>query len=257
MDLGLKGKAALITGGSRGLGRQMALGLAAEGCHVFICARGEERLSQTLDELRALGVTAAGVSADVTKPEDAPRIYQAAVDTLGKVDILINNAGGARGGAFLDTSDADWYYTFELNVFGAIRLTRLALPALVERNWGRIIFIASIYGREFGGNATYQTAKSAIISLSKNLARELAATGVTVNSIAPGSIIFPGGSWQRRVDSLGPQWEKDFIERNLPRGRFGHPEEIAAMAVWMCSEPASLWTGTAVNVDGGQSWSLI
>lgn len=257
MDLGLRGKAALITGGSRGLGRQMALALAAEGCDIFICARGEERLNQTLAELRALGVTAAGIPADVTRPEDAPRIYQGAVEALGKVDILINNAGGARGSTFLETTDAQWYETFELNLFGAIRLTRLALPAMIERRWGRVIFTSSIYGREFGGNPTYQVVKAALISLSKNLARHLAPTGVTVNCIAPGSIIFPGGSWQRRADTLGPEWERDFIERNLPMGRFGRPEEIAAVVVYLCSEPASLWTGTAVNVDGGQSWSLI
>lgn len=254
MDLGLKGKVGLVTGGSRGLGRAIALGLAAEGCAVAIVARGEERLQETAAELRATGVEALAVSADMTKLEDCLRVVGETMQRFGTVHVLVNNVGGSRGG--VSPSDQDWQDTLDLNLFAAIRTTRLVLPYMKRQSYGRIINIASIYGREAGGGPTYNAAKATLISFSKTLALQVAPLGITVNSLSPGSILFPGGGWARRTEQE-PEAMAQFVLRDMPLGRFGKAEEIAAMAVFLASEPASLVNGAAVNVDGGQSRSLI
>lgn len=254
MDMGIVGKVGLVTGGSRGLGRAMALGLAAEGCHVGICARGEETLQAAVGELRALGVRAVGVPADVTQEADIARVVATVQDELGPIEILINNVGGSRGG--MTPSDADWDATLDLNLYAAIRTTRLVLPAMQERGWGRIINISSIYGRESGGPPTYNVAKAALISFSKATALQVAQQGITVNALCPGSIAFPGGSWQRRLDA-DPEAMARFIELNIAGRRFGRAEEVAAAAVFLASAQASWVTGAALNVDGGQSRSNI
>lgn len=258
MDLGIAGRVALVTGGSRGLGRQSALALAREGCRVAICARNTDSLDAVVKELQALNVQAAGVQADVTEEEGCRRFYEEAVAALGPVDILVNNVGGSRGGRDFDSAtDQDWLDTVTLNLFSTIRMTRLALPAMKERRWGRIVNIASIFGREHGGGVSYMTCKAAVIALSKHLALSLAPLNVLVNTVSPGSIKFPGGSWERFVDSNPPEVVQEFIARNLPMGRFGWPEPVGALVAFMCSERADLLTGASVNIDGGQSRSLI
>ncbi len=257
MDLGLSGKVALITGGSRGLGRHAALALAGEGCKVSICARGDEALGQTVAELEELGIQAVGVQADVTNEDDISRLFQETVNTLGPVDVLVNNVGGSRGPNFDAADDAAWEHTLQLNLFSSIRLSRLCLPSMKERGWGRIINISSIWGREQGGGLTYMAAKAALIAFSKHLAIEVASTGVTVNTVAPGSIAFPGGSWQRFQDTNPPEVVRDFVKNNLPMGRFGWPEPLGALVAFLASAQADLMTGTCINIDGGQSKSLI
>ncbi len=257
MDLGIKGKVAIVTGGSRGLGRQAALSLAAEGCSVTICARGEERLRQTEAELRALGVRTVAVAADVTKPQDAQRIYDAAT-TLGPVDILVNNVGGSRGGPDLErTSDEQLEQAMQLNLYGATRLIHLALPGMKERRWGRIVNIASIWGREYGGSIAYMTAKAALIALSKHLALEVAPYNILVNSVAPGSVQFPGGGWDNFARNQPRDVVDRFTENNLPMGRFGWPEPVGDLVAYLASERAGMLTGDCINIDGGQSRSLI
>ena len=254
MDMGLKGKVALITGGSRGLGRAIALGLAREGCNVVVSARGEEALDQAVAELREAGVDVLGVPADMTNAADIQRLAAQTVARFGTVHVLVNNVGGSRGGQVL--TDEDWQGALDINLFAAIRTTRLVLPYMQKQGYGRIINVSSIYGRESGGNPTYNAAKAAVISFSKTLALQMAPTGITVNALCPGSILFPGGGWARRVEQ-DPDAMLEFIRRDMPAGRFGKAEEIAAVAVFMASEPASLLTGAAINVDGGQSRSLI
>ena len=256
MDLGITGRVAIVTGGSRGLGRQAALSLAAEGCHVAICARGEERLRQTEQELRRFGVKTVAVAADVTQAADAQRIYTAAT-ALGQVDILVNNVGGSRGGPDLEhTSDEQLEQAMELNLYGAVRLIRLALPGMKERRWGRIISIASIWGREYGGTIGYMAAKAALIAMSKHLAMEVAPYNVLVNTVAPGSIQFPGGSWERFATGQPREVVERFVENNLPMGRFGWPEPVGDLVAYLASERAGLLTGACINIDGGQSRSL-
>lgn len=254
MDMGIAGKVALVTGGSRGLGRAMALALAREGCRVAVCARNEETLRATAIELRTLNVPAIGVPADMTRDEDIARVIETVERELGGVDILINNVGGSRGGAA--PTDADWDYTLDLNLLAAVRTTRRALPHMQQQGWGRIINIASIYGREAGGGPTYNAAKAALISFSKTTALQVARQGITVNAVCPGSIAFPGGSWQRRLEA-DPEGMARFVELNIPAGRFGRAEEVAAVAVFLASVHASWVTGAALNVDGGQSRSNI
>ena len=254
MDLGLQGKVALVTGGSRGLGRAIALGLAQEGCSVAISARGQETLDQTVAELHESGVDTLGIAADMTVAKDIEHVVERVIDRFGTIHVLVNNVGGSRGGP--SPTDEDWQGALDINLFSTIRTTRLVLPYMQRQGYGRIINVASIYGRESGGNPTYNAAKASIISFSKTLALQMASRGITVNSLCPGSILFPGGGWARRVEQ-DPEAMLDFIRRDMPAGRFGKAEEIGAVAVFLASAQASLLTGAAINVDGGQSRSLI
>jgi 3-oxoacyl-[acyl-carrier protein] reductase len=252
MDLGLRDKVAIITGGSRGIGRAIGLGLADEGCHVAICARGEEQLRRTEAELRERGVQALGVVADVTSAEDIERVVAETVQRLGRVDVLVNNAGGSRPG----DDDAAWQGGVDVNLFAAVRASRAVLPHMREQAGGSIIHITSIFGRESGGGLIYNASKAAMISHAKGLALQVAAEGIRVNSVAPGSIRHPGGSWDRRVEA-DPEGMERFVAQNIPSGRFGRADEVADVVVFLAS-PRSGWiTGACINVDGGQSRSNI
>ncbi len=254
MDFQLKGKVALVTGGSRGIGRSIALGLAAEGCAISTCARGQEGLDAAVAELKAAGIEVLGTQADMTSPDDIQRVVDATLSRFGAVHVLVNNVGGSRGGP--TPTDEDWQAALDVNLFAAIRTTRAVLPLMQQQGYGRIINISSIFGREAGGNPTYNAAKASIISFSKTLALQVASQGITVNSLCPGSTLFPGGTWGRRVEQ-DPEAMAAFVKRDMPMGRFGKPEEVAAVAVFLASAQASLLTGAALNVDGGQSRSLI
>ncbi len=257
MDLGLSGKVAIVTGGSRGIGRGIVEGLLAEGCKVVTCARNAEKLQQAVDELRASG-DIVGVPLDITSRDAGETLLAKAKAEFGAVDVLVNNAGGNKRGAFVELSDEDWQNVLELNFNSHVRVARAVAGEMQKRKSGSIIFIASIFGREAGGKglAIYNSTKSAMISMAKIMAMELAADNVRVNSVAPGSIRFPGGSWDRRCIE-DPEGMQAFIDRELPLGRFGTVEEVANVVAFLASERASLVTGTCINVDGCQSRSLI
>ncbi len=259
MDLGLKGKVAVVTGASRGLGKYMAMQLAAEGCQLVICARGEEALIAAQQEITSLhDIPVLARSADLTCQGEAENLISTAVSEYGTVQLLINNAGGNRRGLFADLSDQDWEDILTLNLKMHLRTSRAAIPHMRESGGGAILFIGSIFGREAGGPglSIYNTTKSALMSAAKIMALELAPDGIRVNTLAPGSIRFPGGSWDKRVMN-DPEGMKAFIADNLPMGRFGTAEEIADVAAFLLSDRASLITGACLNVDGGQSRSLI
>lgn len=256
MDLGLKGKVAMVSGASRGIGRAMALGLAREGCRLSLCARGKEHLDQAAREAQACGVEVITLAIDVTREDEARRWVEETRQRFGQVDILINNVGGSRPGGNLSVSSEDWRAGFALNFFSALDLCRLVVPLMRERQSGCVINIASIYGREWGGPMTYNAAKAAMISLSKEMARELAPQGIRVNSVAPGSILFPGGSWEKRQKE-SPEAIAGFVKAELPFGRFGTPEEVADVVVFLASDRARWVSGACINVDGCQSRSLI
>ncbi len=258
MDLGIKGKTALVTGGSRGLGKHAALSLAQEGVNVAICGRTQDTLDETVKELEGLGVSSMSVIADVGDISTIESLHQQVVDGLGPIDILVNNVGGSRSREdILGTSLDDFKATFDLNLFGGFQLMKLAIPHMQEQKWGRIINIASIYGREHGGNIGYMSAKAALIGATKHAANSLAKDGVLVNSIAPGSISHEGGSWERFQSQNPPDVVQSFIDQNLPMGRFGWPEPLGDLVAFLASERASLVTGACIVVDGGQSHSMI
>ena len=257
MDLSLNGKVAMITGGSRGLGRQCALALGQEGCAVSICGRDGARVNATATELAAQGIKVHGSQADVTRPDDAARFLAETAAALGAPDILVNNVGGRRGSALFDETTMEQFLEgLEVNLISAVRMTKLALPHMQAQGWGRIINIASIYGREHGGSVDYMTGKAGMIAFSKHLALQLASSGVLVNCVAPGSIDFPGSSWDRFQQNNTSEVVDEFIDRNLPMGKFGWPEPIGETVAFLASDRANLITGACINVDGGQSKSL-
>ncbi|HVS01462.1 MAG TPA: SDR family NAD(P)-dependent oxidoreductase [Thermoanaerobaculia bacterium] len=257
MDLGLAGRVALVTGGSGGIGRAIALALADEGCRIAFCGRTAETLADTAAALAGRGVEALPLRVDVTDADSGERLVAPTLERFGRLDVLVNNVGGNRRKPFVETSDEDWAAILELNFGAHVRISRRAIPAL-RRQGGAVLFVASIFGREAGGPGLtiYNATKSALISLAKVLALELAADGIRVNSVAPGSIRFPGSSWDRRC-LADPQGMAEFVRQNIPLGRFGTAEEVADVVAFLASDRASLITGACVNVDGGQSRSLI
>jgi 3-oxoacyl-[acyl-carrier protein] reductase len=178
------------------------------------------------------------------------------VTAFGGLDILVNNVGLARGSTIVDTVDQEWQEAIDQTLFPAIRASRLAVPHMRRRGGGSIVMIASIWGRESGGRMTYNAVKAAEISLAKSMAQQLARDNIRVNSVAPGSILFPGGSWHRRQQE-DPAGIADFVMRELPFGRFGRPEEVGAVVAFLVSARASWISGASVPVDGCQSRSLI
>ncbi|MFK7844412.1 MAG: SDR family NAD(P)-dependent oxidoreductase [Rhodothermales bacterium] len=258
MDLGLTEKVAVIVGGSRGIGKAIAHSFAAEGAHLLLCARGAEQLTATAEELRAGGATVHTLVLDITDESAGEQMKDAALKAYGQIDILVGNAGGNRRKPLEDTTETDWQDILNLNLLGHIRCSRAVIPVMKKAGSGAIVFISSIFGREAGGAglSIYNTTKSALISMAKILALEVAPEGVRVNTVAPGSIRFPGGSWDRRcIDD--PEGMAAFIKQNLPLGRFGKAEEVGDTVAFLCSDRASLITGACITVDGSQSKSLI
>jgi len=259
MDLGLKDKIAIVTGSTRGLGFATVKALLAEGCNVTVCARGEEGLASAVMELRELpGGTERilALQADLATDKGVADVIMRTVETFGGLDILVNNVGLGKGAGIIDTPDSDWQEALDQTLFPAIRASRMAVPHMKKRGGGAIVMIASIWGRESGGRMTYNAVKAAEISLAKSMAQQLAKDNIRVNSVAPGSILFPEGSWDRRQRD-DPAGIADFVKRELPFGRFGRPEEVGAVVAFLVSPRASWISGASVPVDGCQSRSLI
>ena len=258
MDLGLKGKVAAVTGGSRGLGFYSARALAAEGAKLAICARGADGLEAAAEKLRSDGAEVLAVRCDVAEEGGAGALIEAVRERYGSLDVLVNNVGGNRRGRFEEVGDEDWLDIIQLNVLSGFRAARLAIPMMRERGGGSIVFVSSVFGREKGGPglSVYNTTKSALISAAGIMALELAPESIRVNCVAPGSIQFPGGSWDRRVQA-DPDGMREFVKANLPLGRFGRGGEVGDVVAFLSSERASLITGACIAVDGAQGRSLV
>ena len=257
MDLMLGGKAAMISGGSKGIGFHIASDLAGEGCHVAISGRTEPDLDDARERIAALGRgRVISFHGDMNRKEDCEAFLAAAAGEFGGVDILVNNVGGSDPKTLLETTDEDWVIAFEFNLYNAVRLSRLAIPEMKKRGGGSILNISSIAGRESGSAMTYNASKAAMISFSKALSQQVAKDNIRVNSLCPGSVLFPGGVWERRI-AASPDGLKGWVESAMPFGRFGRPEEISVVATFMVSPRATLVHGACWTVDGSQSRSNI
>ena len=250
MDLGLAGKACVVSGASRGIGRAIATALAREGARVAAIARGAAELEASV---RALdGGPHAAIVADVATADGAKTAIDASVAALGGIDVVIANVGKSFARTAAGMDDADLAKSLEVNLWSAARVAQLAVPHLRARGGGSITMLSSIWGREAGGAPGYNAAKAAVVALAKALARDYARDGIRVNSVAPGSILFPGGGWERRM-SAEPAMVADMIAHDLPFGRLGTPEEVADVVAFVASPRARWVSGACVVVDGCQS----
>jgi 3-oxoacyl-[acyl-carrier protein] reductase len=247
MELGLTGKRALVTGSSRGIGYAIAEALVAEGVRVALTARTAADVEAAADRLREHGGDVVALTGDLTLSADVERVVQGAAEAFGGLDILINNVGGGIGG----NTDEGWQYTFDVNLNAAVRASRAATPLMQAQRSGVILIISSVSGWQVGGSPQYNAAKAAEIMYARSLAKELGPDGIRVNAVSPGSIMFEGGGWARRKER-DPEGIATFIANDMPLGRFGTPEEIANVCVFLCSERASLVTGANIAVDGCQ-----
>lgn len=263
MDLGLEGKSALVAASSRGLGRAAARALAQEGADLTICARGQEKLDRTRDELEeATGVRVIAVPADLATVDGVERVVAAAHEAYGRVDVLLTNAGGPPPGPF-EAHDMDaWRGAIRQNLESVLRLTRGVLSGMKERNWGRIINVTSIAVKQpVDGLILSNSVRAAVTGFARTLANEVAAHGVTVNNV------LPGYTRTRRLEGLaddiaedediGPDEAMDRWRDEIPMGRIGDPQEFAALVAFLASERASYITGTSIQVDGGWVRSLL
>lgn len=249
MDLQLLGKNILITGGSKGIGKVIAQILLEEGANVSIAARDLDVLKKTKEDL---GGNVTVFQVDITKADEREKLIKNFIEEKGSIDVLVNNAGGSNGGLAEETPMELFYEAMELNYFSAVHLSKLAANEMKIARSGSIINITSVFGRESGGKVTYNNAKAALISFTKSFADEMIPYGIRVNSVAPGSILHDTGNWKRRLEE-DPVGIKQFVENEIPAGRFGTSEEIANVVAFLASEKAFWIVGASINVDGGQS----
>ena len=254
MDLGLKGKVAIVTGGTQGIGRATALRLAAEGAAVVLCARGRERLDTVAAQVRAAGGAVHAVAADVSVAADCERLVGEAVGAFGGVDILVNNAGTARVGAFESVSDETWQADLDLKLFAAIRLIRHALPSMKARGGGRIVNVTNIGAKQPGaGTMPTTVSRAAGLAMTKALSREYAPYGILVNTVCIGLV--RAGQHEARAARQGIDPEALYAQMaaSVPLGRVGEADEAADVILFLVSRRASFVTGSSINIDGGAS----
>lgn len=258
MDLGLKDRVALITGGSYGIGRGCAEALAGEGAHVAICARNKDKLDQAVNEIQSqFGIKALGVVADCSKAADTEDFVKQAADIFERIDILINNVGTGSDEKIETTPDEKWQYYWDLNTMSAIRCSRAVIPHMKENGWGRIVNISSIYAKQPGPYCpVYNVTKAALMMFSRCLAEELVGYNILVNNVNPGLVRTPlweywAGVWGKEQGITADQYMDNHARQNTPIKRFCSTEELANTIVFLCSEKNTYMTGATVDVAGG------
>jgi 3-oxoacyl-[acyl-carrier protein] reductase len=265
MDLGLKGKVALITGASQGIGQAIARTLADEGCNLAICARGKEALDASAEELKAKGVGVLAIQSDVRKQEDNKNFVSRAAETFGRIDILVNNAGKGSASNPMELPEQEFRDNMDLMLFGPIQLCKAVIPYMRKQGWGRIINISSVFGKQPGNQLDYDSIKAAMNMFTKDFSNYLAKDNIMVNAVCPGPIRGPlwegpgaiGDQLGRLWGIPGPEAIKRFAEENIPLGHHGEPGDIANMVAFLASDRAKFITGQAINVDGGMVKTLI
>jgi 3-oxoacyl-[acyl-carrier protein] reductase len=263
MDTGLEGKAALVGGASRGIGRAIALALAREGAMVALCARNQETLDKARDDIRnETGAKTLSLICDMSRQEDIAAAVAAAADAFGRLDIIVNNAGGPPTGTFESLEDAYWQHAIDQNLLSAVRTTREALPHLKRSGSGRIINITSVAVKQpIDGLMLSNATRLGVIGWAKTLSRELAPHGITVNNICPGNI-----ATERLMSLIEDRAKRNkqsleevvsLEEARIPMGFLGEPDDVAALAVFFASSKARYITGTTIQVDGGSTTAIM